>query len=211
MIPTADDIAIAIVAACRETGEDPVACVSKSYNIRARHYALWALVSFFHPETQDEKDQLARLVGAPGKPHQFWGNSAQVYRPGCRLRGRAWWDAAQFSRVVNTLRDALDARDAPVNEPPPYRPPPDAYAKELADEEKPAPPLGRMERDGYRPPADTIRKILEEDEPDSRPVMDRGGTFSGPKPREWPQPKKKVDLQEELRQAVANTAKMPLP
>ena len=40
MTPTADDVAIAIVAACRETGDDPIAVAEGHFaHKKARHYA----------------------------------------------------------------------------------------------------------------------------------------------------------------------------
>lgn len=67
--PTADDVAVAIVAACRQTGEDPVSCAEGIYTVRrARHYAMHALARVF-PEAM--RRSLARCVGVPGNPSKF--------------------------------------------------------------------------------------------------------------------------------------------
>lgn len=64
--PTADDVAIAIVAACRETGESPVDCASRAPELRARKYTMLALAEVFPPKTDEDKRRLCRLAGCPG-------------------------------------------------------------------------------------------------------------------------------------------------
>jgi hypothetical protein len=51
MFPTADQIALAIVTACRLFGEDPFAVCSGELGMRARHVAMEALVIAF-PEAR---------------------------------------------------------------------------------------------------------------------------------------------------------------
>src|SRR4051794_4351119 len=80
MMPNSDQVAWAIVAACRETGDDPIDTATgvadakhgHSKAIRARHYALHALLTVF-PDMR--KSLAAALVGAPGKPMAFYNNS----------------------------------------------------------------------------------------------------------------------------------------
>lgn len=71
MIPSADDVARAIVAACRETGEDPVSLVEGDVNLHARHYAFHALLHVFPSEPLKG---LARMLG-DRRPVSFWNRS----------------------------------------------------------------------------------------------------------------------------------------
>jgi hypothetical protein len=218
---SADDVAIAIIAACRETGGDPVACASGAgINVggakyanqistcRARHYALHALLHVFPGA---EREKVCALVGAMGSPKSFWNNSLnQVIKPaGNRRHVALWWNDKAYDRVIRAVEagrgnDAdgvpLPAATAP-EPPPPYRPPAGTVEKVLAASPRPE-RLGTLDRSGYRPPPDAIRKILDDDEP----VFDRG-SFSERKARD-PVPRGKADLARELREAAANTARM---
>ena len=61
--PTADQIAWAIVQACRETGEDPFKVAGRRVvRSRARHYAIHALVQVF---PNIDRSAVGRFVGAP--------------------------------------------------------------------------------------------------------------------------------------------------
>lgn len=214
--PTADDVAIAIVAACRETGDDPIDTANGGLGInrstnRARHYALHALIHVF---PKANRTDLCRLVGCPGKPGVFWNASwHQVVKPrspGSLLHMASWFDDTAYDRVIRAIeadmtRRAVAPPPKPQPEPPPYRPPPGTVAKVLADEPPRAGKLGRLEPNGYRPPAGALDAILDDD----RPVMDASG-FAERRHRSWEETKQasKSGLEEELRRAVENTAKM---
>ena len=86
-----------------------------------------------------------------------------------------------------------------------YRPPPGTLEKALKGEEKPR-GLGTLEPDGYRPPNGTIEAVLRDD----RPIFDRGKWNERRPPMALPGASKK-QLEEELRQAVLNTAAMQKP
>jgi hypothetical protein len=114
--PTADDVAWAIVAGCRETGEDPIACDGRKMSIRGRHYALHALLHVF-PELP--RYRAAELVGCPGKPAAFWNNSwYQVIRPcgaGGALHMANWFDDEAYARVIAIVElSASDRRALPT-------------------------------------------------------------------------------------------------
>lgn len=101
--PTADHIAMAVVAACRETGEDPFAVMQRVTQLHARHYALHALREVCNIEGARAAD----LVGCPAKPGYFYSNSrAQVFYwnniKGCRTA--KWWREDAFDRVVAAIR-----------------------------------------------------------------------------------------------------------
>jgi hypothetical protein len=68
--PSADEIATAVVTACRLTGEDPVACVRGELGVRGRHVALDALLAAF-PEAR--REGLGRCLGY-GSPRAAQGN-----------------------------------------------------------------------------------------------------------------------------------------
>jgi hypothetical protein len=109
MIPTADDIAIAIVAACRETDDDPISTVQGGLGIgratnRARHYALHALIHVF---PKASRLRLCEWVGCMGKPAAFWNSSwHQIVKP--RFAGSTghvanWFDDEVFDRVIRAI------------------------------------------------------------------------------------------------------------
>lgn len=119
--PTADHVAMAVVAACRETGEDPFAVMQRVTQLRARHYALHAL-----REVCDiEGARAADLVGCPAKPHYFFANSrSQVFYWNSIKGHRAakWWREDAFERIVSAIRavpaPALEsAPEAPARSP----------------------------------------------------------------------------------------------
>lgn len=211
MNPTADDIAIAIVAACRETGDDPIAVAEGIYTQKkARHYALHALVYVF-PKTNPHR--LCVYVGCTGKPGHFWSNSlTAVVRPrNGRLHAAGWWDDAAYDRVIRAIEADRTRRNvaprasaAPEcvseeTEPPAYRPPPGTVEKALNGGAKPK--LGTLEPAGYRPPPDTIKEMLAGD----RPIFDRSPIHERPRFRPHEPKQSKADLEAELRQAVLNT------
>lgn len=196
---TAEHVARALVAACRETNEDPVLVASREPGaFRSRHYAMFALLEVFPDLTGKEA---ARLVGCPGKPAVFFYNSLTKRATG-RPGGGAWWNPAIFERVVAVLKS-----DGPLPppEPPPYKPGP--LPPVPVPPLPPAARLGTRDADGgYRPPPGTVETVLDDDN-DGRPIFDRG-RIGGERPR-YPQPPSgKRDMYAELRQAVLNTKKM---
>lgn len=112
--PTADDIAMAIVLACRETGENPIAVmtepwlVGKSVNgrchFRARHYAFHVLHLAF-PSLP--RSSLPRLVGVTTSISNFLtsSNYAVIHRGSYDHRPAAnWFSMTVLERITNTLR-----------------------------------------------------------------------------------------------------------
>lgn len=183
---TADHVARAIVAACRETAEDPVVVASGQPGaFRSRHYAMWALLHVF----QDMKPTVAAaLVGAPYKPGAFYYNSRASALPSAgRPGGGNWWNAGTYQRVIEAIGSD---EPLPAPEPPPYRPAP-----------PPKPPLARAAKLGT---SDTAKAVMDDD--DDRPIFDRG-SIGAKKQREHPVEGKRT-LYDELRAAVANTVKM---
>jgi hypothetical protein len=113
-MPSADQVAWAIVAACRETGDHPISIASGSsrgpaprVTLRARHYALHALL-FVFPGLPREK--AAKFVGAPGRPMMFYhGSMNQVAKVVNTMTGRRranWWDEEGFERVIRAIENA---------------------------------------------------------------------------------------------------------
>ena len=234
MNPTADDIAVAICAACRETGENPIECASGALSNRGRHYALHALLHVF---PKADKIKLCVWVGCPGKPKAFWNASwHQVIKPRSSGLGHMamWWEDDSYDRVIRAVeanktrravsppiegrrgsvpsevpspRDPPRPEPGPDRAPPPYRPPPGTIEKVLR-QDRPASRLGTRDASGYRPPPDAIARILDDDD---RPVIDRSGTFSARKTREQPRLTDKAELRRALAEAAANTANIKTP
>lgn len=218
MGPSADDVAIAIVAACRETGDNPVETLEgrgamRGDTNRARHYALHALCHVF-PKVN--RFSLCKLVGCPGKPGAFWNASwNQIVKPryaGSPERMAKWWDEALYDRVIRALeadrtRRAVTppAKDKP--EPPPYRSPPGTYQRALASGPK-RPNLGTLEESGYRPPASAVEKALDDDAEGDRPIFDHSSSGGFRKPRQDTFGSSRRAAEDMLREAVANTARM---
>ena len=92
--PTADQIAHAIVAACRLTGDGPVATCMRQTS-RARHIAFAGLCEAF-PEAK--KTNLARLTGY-AKPDQYSGHVMAARRA-------AWWSEDWVRQVASAARAA---------------------------------------------------------------------------------------------------------
>lgn len=95
MFPTADQIATAIVEACRLTGEDPIALVGgeRGHKARARYVALAALMEAF-PEAP--KTGLARTLAFP-TPKAAAGNLSH------QARKCLWWREEFVDEVVGAL------------------------------------------------------------------------------------------------------------
>lgn len=106
---TADVVAAAIVAACRETGEDPLAFASEAhrdFNIQWRHYAHHALVHHFGIE---HRVVIARLLCCPGKATYFhrsslWGTLGQGPQ---RKTPVAWWLNESLEHVIQAVGRVL--------------------------------------------------------------------------------------------------------
>lgn len=195
MIPTADEIAVAVVEACRETAEDPIACAQGEMMIRGRHYALHALARVY-PEAHALK--LVRLVGVKGDAMEFWRNSKRVAGRNGNQKAARWWSPAVLTRVVDAVFKVAEKRtvkpeavERPIEEPAPKLPSPaprrpDAGVTRIAkavEARKPLPPAPRVER-----PADPPPRVF-------RPSP--GGIGAG-----------KRDLYQMLGDAVRNTAKL---
>lgn len=89
--PTADEIALAVVTACKLTGDKPIAtCLGQTS--RARHIALAALMEVF-PEANRPK--LSRLVGYES-PHN--GTAHLNMSRKCK-----WWREVWVDEVVGAL------------------------------------------------------------------------------------------------------------
>lgn len=110
-MPTADHVAHAIVAACRETGEDPIECASRPNAVRGRHYAHHALVHCF-PSVR--VSSIARMVGAP-RPDIFHQGSLNNH---VRKRASEWWNDHVYQRVIR----AIGVEPAPRALPAPRKP-----------------------------------------------------------------------------------------
>lgn len=120
MIPTADDVARAIIGACKETGGDPIAVAQgvggrhpKFYpHTRARIYAAFALKKAFPDVPQTT---IARLCQTQGDATAFFSQAAANARS-----GRAnWFSDAAIDRVVARM----GGYSAPVPIPAAPRPP----------------------------------------------------------------------------------------
>lgn len=230
-LPVADDVARAIVAACRETGEDPIRAASGNIcdvngpTIRARHYAMHALLEVF-PELEPES--AARFVGSPGKhPLQFY-NSSKTAILGHKGKGAGraparWWSSELLWRVIRAIGTGFEsttpdsdkklipaiAGTLPAMQAEPSNSFSQTVPKRVAS---PSPSKGVTVVSARK--GSFIAAVLEEFGDEllgDRPVMD-AGAFADRKPRTYgPALSSKAALQEELRQAARNTAALPRP
>lgn len=104
-MPTAEDVARALVAAARETQEIGRLFVDLDSpdKLRCRHYAMHALVHCFpgHPRAM-----YARLVGAPGKqPAKFYDNSKMWVIGSGNRRRTPWWSESAYDRVIRAIEE----------------------------------------------------------------------------------------------------------
>lgn len=116
-MPTADEVATALITACRLTGEDPeniiVARPSHSY---ARHYAFQALRVAF-PEVLGAA--LARMLRCSGN-EQYWSvnsNNGMARFQGGPHKGKRrhrFWDEQIFQRVIAAVRELAQVEDVPA-------------------------------------------------------------------------------------------------
>jgi hypothetical protein len=116
MMPTANHVAWAIVAACRETGENPlVVAGDREPRSRARHYAFQALKVVF-PDVK--KERLAFMVGCSGKPEYYAVNSTNgmgrfVGGPHVGERIHRFWDEGVFERVIAAIKLPPEEEESP--------------------------------------------------------------------------------------------------
>jgi hypothetical protein len=188
MHPSSDQVAHAIVAACRETGENPEQLAQQQGTLHARHYALHALHRIFPTAS---RESLARSVGCAGDGRKFWNNSVQQKfkmlvggpRAGKRV---AKWDEAAFERVIAAVRAVAPANNDEAES--------DPAANRASAAEGPA--LARLQ--SYtarpRPPVKLSAAVGGIVEP-TRPVAAPG----------------KRRLEEIMREAVINTQRMTPP
>lgn len=218
---SADDIACAIVAACRETGANPIAVASgqgqqhvrtrsEFFAIsRARAYAASALHEVFNPEgfaIRVKPSSIAMFVGCTNK---YGHDSFLTILAKRRAVGSTpWWDDAAYARVIA----AIPPNPHPASfraEPVPFK------NSDLPPIAKAAPsrkiPIGHLEPTGFRPAPGTIAEVLRDDEDDD-PVFDLGAAGRLQKSRTGLGPtKSRREMEEDLAAAVRNTAKMTPP
>lgn len=219
MMPTAYEIAIAVVAASRETGAMPEEVVlgaerehggfpKRDAIFRARAYAGRAIDRVFNrPTIAIARPEISRLIGV-NKPSWF------SFFPSIDGRPLPWWDEEAFTRVVDAVTDCDPPEDQVyktadrVEKKPPQveetvtKPaaPKTAPVQQRVPDPKPKTPIGTLERGGFRPAPGTYEKVLADDKanrasspyvPVGRPVIRKDDDF--------------------LRRAVENTAKMTPP
>lgn len=175
MLPSADHIAAAIVAACRETGDSPFDVVNGvmrrgpgEKSVRGRHYAMHALREVF-PDLG--KSKAAWFVGAPRQNLSgFYNNSfnciAKVVDRRTGRRVANWWKEEGYQRVILAIRAVG----------------PGVRYREIDPEPN-------------------------ERAPRREPVKLSGAIGAAPPP---PRPSGKIALEEMLKQAVQNTARLPV-
>lgn len=105
MIPTADDVAIAIVTAARLTGEDPLLVADANAELQCRHYVVHALAAIF-PLLPTKR--LGFLVGLDEKKAIYFYRASRWsvlgYAPQSNRRDRAhWWSEGHFEAVTDAL------------------------------------------------------------------------------------------------------------
>jgi hypothetical protein len=109
--PSADQVAAAIIAACRETGADPESVASGAKGAgsrfpisRARAYAALAIRAVF-PENGSVA--LGRMVGS-NAPSSYVTQIDNQLRNGLLK----WWDDKTFMRVVEALEAHIKASES---------------------------------------------------------------------------------------------------
>lgn len=114
MMPTAHQVACAIIAACKETGEPiPTETLGGHHKERWRHYAVHALRAVF---PKSEPGPLGRMLGAGSfiKPGFFYRTSCWNVlgqTPHCRRTRAHWWSDESLDRVMRAI-----PLDAPVEQ-----------------------------------------------------------------------------------------------
>lgn len=121
--PSADDYAMALVSACRLTGENPESFIDRAPEMQARHYALHALCHLF-PAVQPKL--VADLLGAPGRP-SFFMRTSQWHVLGLgpnHSKVAIWWSNDRLGQVIESVRARRPAvNDDDKDEPLPPRTP----------------------------------------------------------------------------------------
>lgn len=207
---TADDVARAIVAACRETGADPIQVADgtgpdgrpPTEYVKIAHARILAAFSLNEAFGRyGSKSMIARAVGV--RRFSSAGAFFSLYEQK-KAKGELEWMTRE---VMDRVIAAIDA-PTPVVHPAPFKDGPLPPPKPALPSVAPAPkyPGGKLEAEGYRYPPDTIERVLEDDD-DAGPVFDRGHIPSGTKAWEPPRDSKRA-LLDEARRAVENTAKM---
>lgn len=146
-MPTAHHIALAIVAACRATGEDPIECASGKLKMRSRHYAYTALRKLF-PSL--DGIALARMVGFGKKACK--GPIAYYLR---LAREGSGWDDSIVTRVCEQMSPSIEAYIAPPA--PPDAPKPVLDPTALTEDE-------RRYADGMPPTSRSVFERMPHDE-----------------------------------------------
>lgn len=106
MMPTADQVARAIIAACRETGEPvPVETLGGNHQERWRHYVVHALHARF---PSCAPSALGRMIGADSfvKPGYFYRSSlwhVLGQTPHARRGPVPWWSDEALDRVMRAI------------------------------------------------------------------------------------------------------------
>lgn len=220
MTPTSDEVATAIIAACRETGaapEDVVTGAEREAGVaidkaqaisRARAYAGFALDKVFNrPTVEIPRSDIARLIGV-NKP--TWGAffSSLEQRKAATIR---WWDDDALKRVVDAVMECepgprrssapKPAQNITENIPARRKPTPYKHGP------LPAPKASLDHSGGFRPAPGTYEKALAEDADDDASVFDRGSIAPNIARRQiYAPPKSKREMDDDLRRAVENTA-----
>lgn len=92
MFPTADQIAIAVVTACRLFGEDPFAVCRGEFGVRARHVTLDALLEVF-PEAR--RTGLVKCLG--------YSDTVSAKGQLRAARKGKWWSEIAVDEVIGVL------------------------------------------------------------------------------------------------------------
>lgn len=160
-MPSANQVAWAIVAACRETGADPVA-VAEGINVcgsressRARSYAAYALNELFRCGPV----AIGRMVGS-GAPSSFLSTLSWNLKKD-KVR---WWEDAAAERVIDAVKAADPKRSATAedildepSEPEPPKQAAPAQPRRHVLEVAPIVRTPKYERDAYRPAGGILR------------------------------------------------------
>lgn len=184
MTPTVEDYAIAIVAACRETGEDPLKIEQSHINLHCRHYAVHALLHVFQGLSPRA---VCKTLGVE-RPNSFWPSSlaiAQKKHP-CK-----WWSDEGYDRVIRAIEADRTRRNVTPQAP-------QEHVGEVTTAPLSSITQPRITRPRPRPAQALVHMA------DDKPVFDKGHIHE-PKRQEYLRPTSKADLYEELRKAVINT------
>ena len=203
---TADAVAIAVVAAARLTGEDPLTIAARDPEMRCRHLALHALVHCFRGVVPA---RISAALACPGKASFFYRTSLWYTlgkAPQRDTKPAAWWRDEDLDTVIRAVEQQLEKNEPAAALPPP---PPkiEAPARKPPPVPEPPPPIRTKDIGVTR-----IARVVEEQR---KPSV---GARSIPDHRDEPPPRRsspggisggKRDLYKMLGDAVRNTAKLP--